>query len=163
MSGVLQNYRARCQVSGEGQEEEVPIYVELEVSMAALEALAAMWSLAHGQYNLTYIFLYSAPSLSCSYSIGPPSSTLLPWNALFAAKPPGQAPAMPLASNLPSSVCLSLSVPGPILTSMQYYSPQRHAELLEAPNYVWHLLLPVSGCPELYMQYVLEEVRRINF
>lgn len=46
---------------------------------------------------------------------------------------------------------------------MQDYSPQRYAELLEPPNYVWHLLLPLGGCPELYMQYVLEDVQRINF
>jgi len=56
-----------------------------------------------------------------------------------------------------------MSVPGPVLTSMQDYSPQRYAELLEPPNYVWHLLLPLGGCPELYMQYVLEDVQRINF
>jgi hypothetical protein len=33
-------------VSGEGEEEEVAIFVELEVCMAALEALADMCSLA---------------------------------------------------------------------------------------------------------------------
>lgn len=50
----------------------------------------------------------SRPLLVLSLSsIGPPSSTLPPWNALFAAKPPGQAPAKPLACTLPSSVCLS--------------------------------------------------------
>lgn len=46
MSGALQNYPAQWQVAGEGKVEEVAIFVELEVCMAALEALAAMCSLA---------------------------------------------------------------------------------------------------------------------
>jgi len=46
MSGVFQNYPAQWRVSGDGKEEEVAIYVELEVCMAALETLVAICSLA---------------------------------------------------------------------------------------------------------------------
>lgn len=115
------------------------------------------------------VFLYSAHSLSCPLSsIRPPSFTLPiplpPWKVL--CLPPSlQVRLQPCLLLLPLqalAACL-VSVPGPVLTSMQDYSPQRYAELLEPPNYVWHLLLPLGGCPELYMQYVLEDVQRINF
>lgn len=46
MSGVFQSYPAQWQASGDGKEEEVAIYVELEVCMAALETLVAICSLA---------------------------------------------------------------------------------------------------------------------
>lgn len=111
--------------------------------------------------SLTHICLLILCSSSLSRQPGPTqlhaadsaASLELP---LFAAKPPGWDPAMPLVSVF--LACLTSGL-DPVLTSRQYYSSRRHAEILEAPNYVWHHLLPFSGCPELYMQYVLEDVQ----
>lgn len=107
--------------------------------------------------------LCSRPSLG---RLAPPSSRLLislpPWNSLCLQPSLDQVVGIQLRllflpfHALP--VCLT-SVPDPVLTSRQYYSSQRHAEFLEAPNYVWHHPLPFSGCPELYMRYVLEDVQ----
>lgn len=69
MSGVFQNYPAQWWVSGDGQEEEVVIYVELKVCMAALETLEpyAPW-LKDGTISM---YLPVSSPLLVLYSPGP--------------------------------------------------------------------------------------------
>lgn len=114
--------------------------------------------------SLSHICL-PRPSLG---RLAPPSSMLLislpPWNSLC-LQPSLQVRIQLCLLFLPfhaPPACLT-PVLDPVLTSRQYYSSQRHAEFLEAPNYVWHHPLPFGGCPELYMRYVLEDVQKINF
>lgn len=146
-----------------GQAEEVAICVEAELCLTALGILAAMCLWLRTALSHTFVFLYSAPRPSLG-SLAPPSSMLLislpPWNSLC-LQPSLQVGIQLCLLFLPFhalSACLT-SVLGPVLTSRQYYSSRRHADFLEAPNYVWHHLLPFSGCPELYMWYVLEDVQ----
>lgn len=146
-----------------GQAEEVAICVEAELCMTALGILAAMCPWLQTALSHTFVFLYSAPHPSLG-SLAPPSSMLLislpPWNSLC-LQPSLQVGIQLGLLFLPFhalSACLT-SVLDPVLTSRQYYSSRRHADFLEAPNYVWHHLLPFSGCPELYMWYVLEDVQ----
>lgn len=113
--------------------------------------------------SLTHICLLILCSLSPG-SLAPPSPMLLiplpPWNSLCLqpSLQVGIQPCLLFLSFYPPPACLTSGL-DPVLTSRQYCSSRRHAEILEAPNYVWHHLLPFSGCPELYTQYVLEDVQ----
>lgn len=149
-------------MTGVGQAEEAAICVEAELCMMALGILAALcpWL----QLSLTHIRLPILCFSSLPRYVAPPSSMLLiplpPWNSLC-LQPSLQVGILPCLFFLPfhpPPACLTSGL-DPVLTSRQYYSSRRYAEILEAPNYVWHHLLPFSGCPELYMRYVLEDVQ----